>query len=828
MKRAVFGFGLAVLMLSTVGVANAFILDLSSIWDKHVPDANVAASAFSLDFSGLDFFSNPTDTFNYFGGGGASGSWEEPTYYYDDHNANDEVYTVPETYYYPEEEIYFDDINIYSEPYTLEDTYVYPGEEYYYEQYYYSDLPFSDADVPPGYTYEEYFGFDEIPYYGYEEPAFYDPWTDTIEDPYYGVLPADEYYFDDYYEGCDPYYDPYCDEYYDYEEYYFEDPYFDEYVEFYGVEYVEEPWYAPIINVFTPQKTRQTKPTVTQTVREPAQAPPSCSISASPNRISKGSSSTLSLDSVNATRATISGIGSVPTLGFINISPSSSQNYTVTVTGPGGSSTCATSIAVDQQQVKPGQLSCVISANPRSIERGGSSTLVWAGTGAVSASLSGVGAVPVNSSRAVYPNESRSYTLTVRASDGRTANCSTDVSVASTPPPPPPPPAPQTPSCTLNISPSTVGYGGTTRMEWNSFNASNASIDGVGSVTLNGSSVIVPSISRTYTMTVWNSSGTQSTCFAHVNVQEQRRAPWCTISASPNSVYPGGSSVLSWSSTDATGAHINGVGNVPASGFISVSVANSQTYSMTVNGPGGSNICSTSIGVRSFPPITPRASCDITARPASIRDGSSSLLSWTSKSASSAWLSDGIGAVRTGGSLIVRPESSRRYILTVSGVGGSGSCSINLSVTGAPKPNFPTCNISASPKNITPGSQTRLSWSSTNAISVTIDGGIGTVSVSGSRTIAPTQTKTYTMTASGSGGTRTCSTEVTVSAPQTPTCTLTCGETVFLCTEVSSVPSCNTGSSPNGPNVEVRQNVPVDTSTEDESGFWESVFDKWF
>ena len=55
-----------------------------------------------------------------------------------------------------------------------------------------------------------------------------------------------------------------------------------------------------------------------------------------------------------------------------------------------------------------------------------------------------------------------------------------------------------------------------------------------------------------------------------------------------------------------------------------------------------------------------------------------------------------------------------------------------------------------------------LTWSATNASSVSIDPGVGRVDSSGSRQVCPDRTTTYTITARGDGGSRDASTSVTV------------------------------------------------------------------
>ena len=77
----------------------------------------------------------------------------------------------------------------------------------------------------------------------------------------------------------------------------------------------------------------------------------------------------------------------------------------------------------------------------------------------------------------------------------------------------------------------------------------------------------------------------------------------------------------------------------------------------------------------------------------------------------------------------------------------------------------PTLTLSASPATIERGQTAMLRWSSSNASSVTIDGGIGTVEASGAREVSPMASTTYTARATGSGGTANAETRITVTPP---------------------------------------------------------------
>ncbi len=77
-------------------------------------------------------------------------------------------------------------------------------------------------------------------------------------------------------------------------------------------------------------------------------------------------------------------------------------------------------------------------------------------------------------------------------------------------------------------------------------------------------------------------------------------------------------------------------------------------------------------------------------------------------------------------------------------------------------PHAPTVSLSASPASIQQGQCTTLTWSSSNASSVSIDQGVGRVDLGGSRQVCPDSTTQYTIAAVGEGESRGASTTVTV------------------------------------------------------------------
>lgn len=82
-----------------------------------------------------------------------------------------------------------------------------------------------------------------------------------------------------------------------------------------------------------------------------------------------------------------------------------------------------------------------------------------------------------------------------------------------------------------------------------------------------------------------------------------------------------------------------------------------------------------------------------------------------------------------------------------------------------PQAPAPTASITATPDTINAGESATLTWKTTDATDVSIEG-LGQVATSGTQTVKPTQTTTYHLIAHGDGGSADATATVTVSAPQ--------------------------------------------------------------
>jgi peptidoglycan-associated lipoprotein len=84
-----------------------------------------------------------------------------------------------------------------------------------------------------------------------------------------------------------------------------------------------------------------------------------------------------------------------------------------------------------------------------------------------------------------------------------------------------------------------------------------------------------------------------------------------------------------------------------------------------------------------------------------------------------------------------------------------------------PPPAATTASLTANPNSIQKGQSTTLTWETSNATDVSIDG-IGAVQPSGSQQVTPAESTTYQLTAKGAGGSQQATARVTVTEPPPP------------------------------------------------------------
>jgi hypothetical protein len=285
--------------------------------------------------------------------------------------------------------------------------------------------------------------------------------------------------------------------------------------------------------------------------------------------------------------------------------------------------------------------------------------------------------------------------------------------------------------------------------------------------------------------------------------------PTATISASPATFYTGGSSTLTWSTTNATSVSISpNVGSVAVSGSVSVSPPATTTYTLTATGAGGVANSSATITmnpnyikVSAGGTASGSGGTDPTTTPDKAFDASSSTLWFASAQDVYPWLRYQLSSPRTvtkyrmqcasgqndptawklqgssNGTTWVdldtrsvsawsanewrefnftnqTPYQYYRILPTQAyywSYGGTTIYAVSIVELELYSSIAISATFSASPTVITVGHSSTLTWITENATSVSITPGIGTVALNGSVVVSPTIVTTYTLTAAKTG-----------------------------------------------------------------------------
>ncbi len=438
------------------------------------------------------------------------------------------------------------------------------------------------------------------------------------------------------------------------------------------------------------------------------------------------------------------------------------------------------------QPCAPSAPTVTLTANPTTVPSGSASTLTWTSTNATACTASG----DWSGSKALAGSEStgnltasKTYSITCTGPGG-TATDSAVVSVTTTPNPPLTPVV-TAPSC------SSTNY--EVQISWPSVsNTIDVFIDDNGSISSwwkqaidgstgstsapSGFAQRIPNGPQTLTF----APGTQHSVFIQngtvggpvvtwtVNPCVGPTPPTVTLVANPTTVDYGGSSILTWTSTNATScvASTNWSGIKDISGTESTgSLTGSTAFSITCTGPGGSASATAAVAVNPqvFPPTV-----TLVANPTNVVYNGVSTLTWSSTNATSCVASgDWSGNKAVSGSESTgNLTSGKTYVITCTGPGGSASATASVTVDGQILP--PTVTLTANPTSVPHGGASVLTWTSTNATACTASGDwSGSKALSGTESTGNlTSSKTYTITCTGPGGSDTDVATVTVgSAP---------------------------------------------------------------
>lgn len=159
--------------------------------------------------------------------------------------------------------------------------------------------------------------------------------------------------------------------------------------------------------------------------------------------------------------------------------------------------------------------------------------------------------------------------------------------------------------------------------------------------------------------------------------------PAVSLTAVPDTIDLGQTTVLSWNATDATECVASGAwsGGRSTSGSETLSPKETSLYTITCNGDGGSASAGAAVTVN--PPAAPEPSVSLTANPSSVPRGGSITLGWSSTDTESCLASgDWSGEKAPSGSETVTITDPVTFNLTCSGTGGSATGSLSYQARG--------------------------------------------------------------------------------------------------------------------------------------------------
>jgi hypothetical protein len=401
------------------------------------------------------------------------------------------------------------------------------------------------------------------------------------------------------------------------------------------------------------------------------------------------------------------------------------------------------------------------SVGPSVITGGQAATLQWNVTGATTVRIDpGIGNVALSGSEAVSPTGTTTYVLT--ASNDETSTTATTVLTVNPMSPPPM-------IDYFNVTPDTIDRGGSATLEWNVTGADSVFIDqDIGNVPAYGSQLLSSDMTVTYTLIASNSAGTvtASTTLEVIpgipNYQPEYLPVVNSFYVNPPIISLGSSATLDWNVAGAATINISTIGEVVASGTKVVSPSATTSYTLTASNQYGAVKASAIVVVN---PATGLPGISIfNATPGSILAGQNSSLRWEVSGATTVSIDQGIGTVSASGTRAVSPATTTTYTLTATNSHGSVTALVTVVVS--PSSAHPVIeSFSASPPSIVVGQSSTLQWEISGATTVSINQGIGSVPVSGTRVVSPTATTTYTLIASNSAGSVTTSVTVKVSRP---------------------------------------------------------------
>ncbi len=262
------------------------------------------------------------------------------------------------------------------------------------------------------------------------------------------------------------------------------------------------------------------------------------------------------------------------------------------------------------------------------------------------------------------------------------------------------------------------------------------------------------------------------------------RRPTCTLDASPTRIDNGDDFLLEWTTNGATQVSISTLGRVDLDGSVELSPRETMTYTLFATGPGGVISCTERVVVDEEVPDPENVSCDaFTASDSRVERGDDVTLTWRTTDADSVRIDNGVGTVKDDGTTRVRIDRDTTFTLTARNGSDEDTCRVTVRVEDEEEDdeNVSCDAFTASDSRVERGDDVTLTWRTTDADSVRIDNGVGSVADDGSERVRIDRDTTFTLTARNGSDEDTCRVTVRVEDEEeddeAPRCRMTISDT---------------------------------------------------
>lgn len=156
------------------------------------------------------------------------------------------------------------------------------------------------------------------------------------------------------------------------------------------------------------------------------------------------------------------------------------------------------------------------------------------------------------------------------------------------------------PTVSFTVSPASIQLGQSATLAWDSTNADTVAINGAV-VPVDGTMVVSPAASTTYDLVATGAGGSVQASVT-ITVTVPPAGPTITFTSNKPFVAPGQSATLTWDTTNAALATLNGA-SVPVDGSMTVTPSSTTTYTLVATGDGGTAQASVTVRVEAEPPL---------------------------------------------------------------------------------------------------------------------------------------------------------------------------------------------------------------------------------